>query len=139
MISNDDTFRPVGNRTNIDWMDAYVSYKRLLVHNSEDPSIKALFASINQAVFSEKPLHPHEFTPVTAFGRVEQAFAARRASILADTPPSMVEQRGPQSIDDGMLAETNDTCVKIQKELSVESRVETNNPREAETAGECCD
>jgi hypothetical protein len=85
LISEDDQFCEIGPRTRIDWMDAFVSYKRILVLYAENADIKELFDSLNQQIFgrepvdavvSNPPVPQPPSAPQTNFERMEQALAA---------------------------------------------------------------
>jgi hypothetical protein len=89
LISEDDQFCEIGPRTGIDWMDAFVSYKRILVLYADNADIKDLFNSLNQQIFGREPtaadvpnppVPEAPQAPKTAFERMEQALAAEQAA-----------------------------------------------------------
>jgi hypothetical protein len=93
-------------------MDAFVSYKRILVLYADHADIKSLFTSLNRQIFgrepvdtgiSNPPVPQAPQAPTTAFERLEQALAAEQAA--------QMEQAGEgiSSNETGQDANTSNT------------------------------
>lgn len=146
MISSDDQFRPIGPRTNIDWMSEYISYKRILVKNAEHPDIKSLFVSLNRSVFGVNSLPAALPTPSpqaapapqNSLLRMEQAFAQASMNIaVSNSDPSGGNQHDRQAGEDAGGETDTHASVGEAREADTGVGMDEDTSAGVEEPGEC--